>query len=471
MAPPLGPTDLIFMTAYLLTVGVAGYAAVSAVVRPGARHWAEVGGLSFAAGAALASLWLMAASLAGFPPSRGVLGGGAAATAVAAAVVLWCRGGLLSPSVPSRCRPDAVSWVGAVAAVAVLSAVANVWVETATPGLTDIDEYATWMLKAKVVFAAPLRPVPAALLDPGLSYSHQDYPLLLPLLSAGAYAAVGRVDEPAAKLALLPMYLALVGTVYAAARRGNRRAAAVAVTALAVAAPVVVAKAGLLVGELPLTLYLAATVSTLARWAQRRERADLLLAGGFAAAAAFAKNEGLAMLPVFGGAALALALLRKADRRRALTDWLLAAGASVALLSPWLVYRCWLPRTHEDYGGRFTTAAAVAHGLVRLPHVTAGVLRSMADLGSAGGAWVVLAVVAVVARRSSRLPVVRLVWGVLLAQIGLYVAAFLVTPWDVDVLMPMVTPKLLAQALPAAAVLIALHLPAVGLGRPAGPLE
>ena len=462
MPTPAGPAALIHIAAYLLVILIAGYTAVSAVVRTATRHWAELAGLSFAAGAGLASLWLMLASLAGFSPSRNVLAAGAAAVAVATGAVLWRRGQLLLPTVPARARPDAGSLVGGLAAIALLAAIGNVWAETTAPGLADIDEYATWMLKAKVLVAAPLYPIPPALTDPGYSYSHQDYPLLLPLLASGAYAAVGRVDESAAKLVLLPMYLSLVGILYGAARRQNRRAAAVAITALAAAAPVVVSKAGLLVGELPVTLYLAAAVSMLARWAQRQERADLLLAGGFAAAAAFSKNEGLAVLPVFAVAATALAVCRTHKRQRLATDPLLATTASLALLSPWLIYRHWLPRTHEDYGGKLVSATVVLHGLGRLPHTLWSMLGAMVDFTSAGALWIALPVVAILGHRALATGAARLVWAVLLAQLGLYVAAFLVTPWDLDTLLNMVTPKLLAQASPAAAVLIALHLPAAG---------
>ena len=452
---------LLFVAAYLAVVVIVGYAAVSAAVGTAARHWAEVAGLSVAAGVGLTAFALFAASAAGWPPTRGLLAGWAIVAGLSTAAVLWRRGRLLAitvPSPPGRVDPTAI--VGALALAAVIAGVLTAAASGTAPGLGDIDEYATWMFKAKVVAAVPLRPVPAALLDPGLSYSHQDYPLLFPLVVSGAYAAVGRADESAGKLVLLPTYLALLGIVYGAVRRDHRRAIAVAVTAVAAAGPTVVQKAGLAVAELPVTLFFAATVSLLARWVDRRERGDLLLAGGFAAAAAFSKNEGLAMLPVFGVAAV---LGRSGPARRrtsgpAWRDVAMASVVAVVLIGPWLAYRRGLPKTHEDYGGKLAAAATVAHGLARLPHVLVGIVGWMVDFGSAGGLWVALAVAAVTGRQAWRTPAARVVWLVLAGQLGLYVAAFLVTPWDLDVLLPMVTSKLLAQAAPAAGVLIGLHL-------------
>ena len=318
--------------------------------------------------------------------------------------------------------------------------------------------------------------MPDALLDPGLSYSHQDYPPLWPLLAAGAYAAVGRVDVAAAKALLWPMYLAVAAIVYAAARRELGRPLALAVTALAVAGLTLVERAGVAVAELPLTLFFAAASSAAGRWAGRADRSDLILAGGFAAAAAFTKNEGLAVLPVYAGATLAVPLLAGGGRRvLPFRQWLVAAAGSVVLLGPWLAYRHWLPRTHEDYGGKFLNPATVAHGLARVPAVTAALAGDMLDVPAAGCVWIALLVLAIVGRRAWKRADTRVLWAVLVGQLALYGMAFLVTPWDLSVLLPMVAPKLLAQATPTAAVLVALHAGAAAggpaqVGDPAGRL-
>ena len=443
---------LLMVAAYLAVAMIVGYAAVSAAVdtdQP--RHWAEVAGLSVVVGLALTGFALFGVSLIGIAPSRGVLAGWGAVAAVAAAGVLWRQGRLLQPTVPTRWgRPDPLAIVGVLAGVVLLAAIANAAAAGTAPGLGDIDEYATWMFKAKLLAAAPLRPVPGPLLDPGLSYSHQDYPLLFPMLVAGTYAAVGGVSETAGKLLLLPTYLGLIGIVYGAVRRHHRRAVAIAVTAVATAGPTVVQKAGTAVPEVLLLACLAGATSLLAEWADRRRTGDLALAGVLAAAAAFTKNEGLAMLPVF-----AVAAVVASGRRPTWRAWLTGSLVVAALIVPWVIYRRGLPKTHEDYGGRL---ADVFGGVGRLPHVLAGVGSYMVDIGSAGAVWIVLAVSAVAGWRAWRSADTRAVWVVLLGQLSLYVAVYLVTPWSVDVLLPMITARLLAQAAPVAGVLIGLHL-------------
>jgi hypothetical protein len=85
-------------------------------------------------------------------------------------------------------------------------------------------------------------------------------------------------------------------------------------------------------------------------------------------------------------------------------------------------------------------------------------LRLFVDLETAGGIWIVLLVTAAGTFRRLASPVVLVLWALLLAHLGLYAVIFLVTPWDLNVLLPMVGPKLLMHAAPAGVLLIALHL-------------
>ncbi len=476
------PAVLATVAAYLLVVAAAGYAVVAATLRPGVRHWTELAGLSFAAGAAVVPLAMFLLSVAGLKPGRAELAGLGLVTAAALAV-LFARGRVVIATVPSprRRTPDLVMALGGLAAVTVGFAVANVVAGATSPGLQDIDAFAIWAFKAKVAVLQPLRPLPSAFTDPGLSYSHQDYPLGFPLLVAGAYAAVGRVDVAAGKLVLIPIYLALVGVVYGGVRRYHRRGLAVTVTALVVAAPTLARNAQLSVAETPLVLMFAATASMLLRWVERRDRRDLLLAGGFAAAAAFTKNEGLGLLPIYAVAVAVVAGTSARDVRRA--RWRDAAAAGIvaaAVIGPWLAYRLWLPKTHEDYGAKLASGSAVLHGLPRLPYVLAHFLARPFDAKRSGLIGYVLLGSAAFGWAALGRPPARVLWGILVAQIGLYVATFVVTPWDPAELVPMIGDKLFAQATPVVALLVAVHLRAAGFdddllaagrrpGRPAPP--
>ena len=440
---------------YLGLILVVGYAVVCLVLRP-PRHWLEIAGLSFAAGLAVIPAVLFLFSLVGFRPSKTILGLIALATIVAL-VGLVLRQRLLRLSLPAKAVKDKFSLLGGIGLVVIVLAAGNVDARSSWPGMNDFDAFGIWMFKAKVLAIQPLHRLPAMFRDPGLSYSHQDYPLSFPLLISGLYAAAGAVVEPLAKSLLLPTFLAVVAVMYAGLRSLHRRAVALALTALFAATPTLLLNASVSVAETPLLLFFTATWVMLLRWTQRGRRADLISAACFAAAAAFTKNEGLAMLPVVGAGSLVLAVTRP-HRRRVVVDWSIAAAISFALVLPWLIFRRGLPHTHEDYGGKLTDPAVIAAGFSHLRPVLTGLAGWMFYGPTAGPVWFVLVVAAVVGYRSFTFGPVLLFWFVLVAQLGLYVGTFLVTPWKLEQLIPMIAPKLLVQVSPVAVVLIGLHL-------------
>jgi hypothetical protein len=450
--------QLICCAGYLGLLWLVGWAAVGAVLGRGG-HPAERAGLALAGGHGLMGLILFVFSLDGWAPSRVML---LAIGLVAVAAIVAQRrrraaGGLPVSLAPVTRASPVDNVLGALAAVLIVAAAANVGMQTlGVRGLNDIDVFAIWLFKAKILIAAPLRPIPGAMTAASLSYSHQDYPLGMPLTAAGIYAAVGGIVPRAANALQLPMYLALVGVLYGALRRELTRGAAAAVTAIFVASPVVVQHASLATAELPLVLMHACCVVLLLDWMRGGDRRILLASAGFAAFAAFTKNEGLALLPMIGVVMGAAALWRR--ERRRVGDVVLAAAVAATLLGPWLVYRRFLPHTHEDYGGKLVSLGTLATALPRLGATLPAFLSHLVWLNEAGLLWVVLAIAAMAGWRRWREPAVVVLWVLLVLHVGLYAVVFAVTPWDVKVLIPMVGPKLLMHAAPVGVLLIGLHL-------------
>jgi hypothetical protein len=446
-------------------------------------HLIGAAGFAFATGSGLLGLLLFDLSLCGIAPSRTVL----AAVGVVTAIALIVRRRALPCLAYPRAMPkrwDGWTWLAAMALLVLLAAAVNVAIAAVTFGLSDVDAFGIWMLKAKAAYLAPLRPIPAVLTDPSFSYSHQDYPLGFPMIVAGLYAMVGGVDEQLAKTALLlPIYAALIAVVYASLRwlLPARRAPVVSITAIFAAAPVLTTHAGMAVAEVSLVLMHACCLALLMGWMRKPDRRLLIAAAAFAAFAAFSKNEGLALLPIVALVSFGFALARRVQRhsveadcaaRRAgevgsslvcsepgvMWDWVISWLIAVALIAPWLIYRLYLPRTHEDYGGKLTSITTVLSDLPRLGYVLPRYLRLFVAFSSAGAIWIVLLIVAICCRKAFRRPVVRAMWILLLLHGTLYLFTFVVTPWDVDVLLPMVGPKLLMHIAPTAVLLIGLHI-------------
>ena len=444
--------DLLHCAMYLLLILLLGYVTASLLLATARWHWAELIGISMAGGFGLLGIILFDLSLLGARPSHVVL---IPIAVVSGALLICLRHRMSRPSWPRsvvwRFNPRMILAAGAF--VLICAAIANAAAESLTPGLADIDAYAIWMLKAKIAATEALRPIPHFLLDPSLSYSHQDYPLGMPMVMAAMYSAIGDVDEQLGKIVLLPVYLALVLVIYAAVARRLNRWTAIVISAVFAAAPVVVQHAGIAEAELTFVLMHACCLVLLLRWMENGGWRTLTASAAFAAFAAFTKNEGLALLPVVG-----LIALGPAIKRQQIREWMLAVAVALLLIGPWIIYRRHLPHTHEDYGTKLTSIATIARDLPRFWQVLPRYLGYFWEFNSAGVIWPLLIVAAGIGWRAFRqLPVV-LLWTLLLAHLGLYLATFVVTPWDLNTLIPMVSPKLLMHASPAAVLLIALHL-------------
>src|SRR5262249_39917736 len=146
------------------------------------------------------------------------------------------------------------------------------------------------------------------------------------------------------------------------------------------------------------------------------------------------------------------------DRKQLLRDWSINTIITFAILTPWLVYRRYLPHTHEDYGTKLTDLLVLKQALPRLARILPQYLGLLVQLSVAGCVWIVLAIAAIVGFRRLARPAVLVFWGFLIAHVALYAVTFMVTPWNLDILLPMVGPKLLLHVAPAAALLIGMHL-------------
>ena len=115
-------------------------------------------------------------------------------------------------------------WIVAPLAITLAGLVMIVVVALSSP-LSEWDAFAIWGFKAKVLTHDALRPTPAYFHDLTLSYSHLDYPLMFPFLTAGAYAAMGTVDDQTGKLVSVFLDVLIVPMVYSGAAMETAAAA------------------------------------------------------------------------------------------------------------------------------------------------------------------------------------------------------------------------------------------------------
>ena len=291
---------------YLLLIVLVGYTLLS-VIHPSSRMTiVQLIGLGPAVGAGTMGLLLFWASLIGFAPSRKVLAIIGVLT-LASLLVMKKKNRLARIKILATDWEKGDGWI-VVPLVVTMAGLAMIAVGALSSPLVEWDAFAIWGFKAKVLTHEALRPTPAYFHDLTLSYSHLDYPLMVPFLTAGAYAAMGTVDDQTGKLVSVFLDVLIVPMVYLGLRWKLRRLPAACLSAILAMLPVMFRYGGVGCADLPLAMFYAGSILYVARWIDRQQGPDLILAILFSAFAAFTKNEGMVLALMNGAVILGFGL-------------------------------------------------------------------------------------------------------------------------------------------------------------------
>ena len=437
---------------YLLLIALVGYTVISAIHASNRMTIVQLIGLGPAVGAGTMGLLLFWTSLIGFTPSRNVLAIIGILT-LASLLVMKKNHRLVRIKIPAIDWEKGDGWMIAPSLVMLMGLVMIITVALSSP-LSEWDAFAIWGFKAKVLAHEALRPTPADFHDLTLSYSHLDYPLMVPFLTAGAHAAMGTVDDQTVKLASAFLDVLLVPMVYLGLRWKLRRLPAACLCAILAMLPVMFRYGGVGCADLPLAMFYAGSIFYVARWIDQQQREDLILAILFSAFAAFTKNEGMVLALINGAVILGFELW--GGRRRV---WGGAAAFFTGLLAmdaAWLIWSRNLPHTHEDYGSKLLSSALVTH-LPRLKEIIPAMLVQITEFHVWGLLWIMAVVLALLGWRALARPYVMALWILLGLHLMSYALAYIVTPWDLGMLMPMTMNRLLLHTVPAVILLAGWH--------------
>ncbi len=442
----------IWSVGYLLLILLAGYAASSLILKGKGRSIFELFPLSFGLGTGLVGCLLFWLSLAGLKPGRLLL------------LILGCLSGiaLLALSLRRRLILHAPSGtlnlffrrpfeLALIALIVLLSLV--VAIHCLAFPLYEWDAFAIWGFKAKVLFNEGVSHS-TYFQDISKSFSHLDYPLLFPFLTAGAYGMMGGVYEKSGKLLLLFFYISLLMLTFSAVRAKLSLRQSLFLTFILGSVPALLRFAGSGYAGTIFAFYLAASVIYLCRWIESEGFSDLLISSLFSAFSLFAKNEGFAL--VFITAVLLCAWSLVGRRRRRLLGLSIYVGSIFAISLPWLLFMHALPKTHENYAARIRLEIIMG-SLERLGVIIPDFFRQLWYFNAWGGLWVLLVIAAVVGWKAFREAPVVILWLIFLMQAAAYIFAYLITPWDVKELLAVSLVRLVLHIVPLAILLIGYH--------------
>jgi len=263
----------------------------------------------------------------------------------------------------------------------------------------------------------------------------------------------------------------VVPLVYVGLRWRLRRLPAMCLTATLAMMPALLHYAGTGCADAPLAMFYAGSVIYVVRWIDCQQREDLILAILFSAFAAFTKNEGSVLALINGLVILGFGLGRNARRA-----WVGAAVFTVGVLlldAAWLAWNRGLPRTHEDYGSKLWSSLLVTN-LPRLEQIVPAMIERTLVLRLWGLVWIATATMALLGWRASARRHLLAAWCLLGLQLAAYGLAYIVTPWNLTVLISMTLNRLLLHAVPVLILLwgwywAALETPDQQMAGPAAP--
>lgn len=417
----------------------------AALGRPrGLAAWLRHAGLALQLGLAVVAAlrWVLAMTF-----GSGIeLGLVAEVGLIAASTMLGQRRGAPGPKLP---------WAP-VALLLLIPAAAIAWQLSLNPW-GDADALSIWNLRAVFLHRAPGDWV--STLDADWPQSdrmpHVDYPLLLPLLVARGYAYAGTETESASAVLALLFGLAPIATLCGALTMQRGSAVGLAAGGVLVLTPIYLLVAAERIADVPLAGYVLATVVLMAE----RRHGALLLAGIAAGAASFTKNEGIVWALFVAGLYGLLVLAR----RRAVSELLLLllGIGVVGFATLWfkLGYAPAQDLLAAQAGSAASNRLADPSRWVQVAEYFARELCWFGGKypGVPGLAVLVLVVALLRGRNAPTVPWTGI--ALLHAMVGVYFAAFLLTPYDVEWHLKTAAARLLLHVWPAALFLAGLSSP------------
>lgn len=437
---------------YLLCLLLAGCGA--AAWAPGPRNRFERFGLAACLGPGLLGLILIAFSMAGIGPGR--------AEIIGVSILLFLPAAARRRTLSSgrrdlpKLRFDATT-IWTILFLAAIGYGLFIVAAAALRGPTlEWDAFAIWQLKAKVLALHALRPMPDYFSSVGLSYTHLRYPILAPMISAGALVMAGRIGDEMGRSPYLLMYAGMGALVYGYVRTRRGHLAAIAAAALLMTLPALLQFAGSGTAEMPLTAFFAGSVICILRWPEQRRWGDLFLAALFSLCMGWTKNEGLALAAI--NALVILVLTPPPRVRKNLAAAVVFAVILAAGCIPWLIFIHGLPHTDEDYIHRLRPSQ-IAAGARHLPLVLKSIFGELVNWSDWQIFWLIPLALSAYQFRFRPTRAVVTLWALIVLQLLAYIPPYLVTPWDLGVLLPMTLSRLLLHLAPAGALLIGLQWP------------
>ena len=446
-------TQSLYLIFYFFTILLTGYAIVSLILNGKTRSFFETISLTMLLGAGAISVIFFWLSLFGFKPTRIIISFVFVA-AIGSLLFLKRSKKLALFSLPSKIEKNEIL-VFSICGLILFCFFCIIVIDALMMPLYDVDAYALWCFKAKAIYFE-------GLIEGGLfyqlplSYSHLNYPLLVPFLISGVYASIGGPDDMLGKIVFPFVCLGGMMFIFSSLRWRLTRAPAFLLTVLFFTMPAFIRWCSAGIADMPLTIFYAASVFYLVKYLTEEQFEDLVLSIFMTFFCAFVKNEGMAIAGLNIMVLVTFNLFPHFSMRKFKTA-IIYTIALALLLTPWFIWSNGIPRTHENYPLRIMEFMHVEN-LRRLWQIFTIFTDNMLNFKRWGFLWVILPVAGILNFKMIRRKHVLAMWALLVLQIVAYVFVFIISPWTPDFLAKMALERILLHVTPAVIYLIAFYM-------------
>lgn len=293
--------------------------------------------------------------------------------------------------------------------------------------LWDIDSFALWGFKSKVIFYNSLDKS-SYFHNPSYGFSHLDYPLLVPLLNAGVYISMDKVSQNLGKLLYLPLYWSFSILLYFSCDEKIKKIFRCGLVAVIISAPALLQWSGAGTADIYLATYLALSLYYGLKFLKIHSHSSLC---GFVLANAFlifTKNEGLPIAFINTSILCLFSVISAKERGWQLLKLFLWIMLIIIMSLPWFIWSSDIPIIHENYPAQIKNILNSTH-LQRIPLILNAFFRYMSNFSRWGLFWFLLfaTIIAGFNKKSTYLYLLL----TFLAIFALYFVIFIISPWSV----------------------------------------
>lgn len=300
------------------------------------------------------------------------------------------------------------------------------------------DSLGIWGTKAKVFYYDGKIRL-SFFSDPEMVYTHQDYPLFLPLAEAWINIALGRWDDRWGRLLCPTLFLFMLTGLFSFLQRWVNREWALLFCLLFSLNPTTLVHSSLAQADLPLAFFYGLGILLFLCWLfEESNEGYLLLCGFFCGLGGWVKHEG-------SGFFLALFLLlvlillfrgkRKKGGRQSLKRGLLFLLPGLLAILPWMILRLLLNLQHDIVNSRTLNPSWILNSLTRWKTIFHFYLSGLFFSRDWNLFWFLLIPSTLLSLKETFRPPLRHLAALLLLSLLVLSFVYMITPNDPDIQM------------------------------------